>query len=263
MPSVLTPEQVEGYHRDGFLFPIPALGASEVAYFRSCHDELDRRLGGRPSARQKAQCHLHFRWACDLATRPAILDAVEDIVGPNILVHSSTIFAKYAGDEKFISWHQDSHYWGLSEPRLVSAWVALSDSDPENGCLRVLPGTHLRRYPHIERPEEKNILGRGLTVAEGLDEGRAVDVVLRAGEMSFHHADIVHGSNANRSPGPRVGFAIRYVATGVKQETRRYDVILARGRDDHGHYRVRENPTWGFDEALRLSEQYNSAPESS
>lgn len=253
MPKTLTSDLVFNYHRDGFLFPIPVLNRSEVSYFRSCHDELDRRLGGRPSSRRKAQLHLHFKWACDLVTYPGILDVVEEIIGPNILVHSSTIFTKYAGDGKFVSWHQDSHYWGLSESRLVSAWIALSDSTAENGCLRVLPGTHRRRYDHIEKREEKNILGSGLTVSESIDESRAVDIVLQAGQMSFHHADIIHGSNANSSRAPRIGFAIRYVSTEVNQEKHHYNVILARGRDEFQHYRVQEKPTADFEEALRLS----------
>ena len=103
-------------------------------------------LGGKPTAQQKSQSHLRFKWVCDLATQPMILDAVEDVIGPDILIHSSTIFCKYANDKKFVSWHQDSHYWGLSEPRLVSAWIALTDSTVENGSLRVLPGTHTRRF---------------------------------------------------------------------------------------------------------------------
>lgn len=250
MPNLLTPSQVDSYHRDGLLFPLPALNEEEVAHFRSCHDQLDRRLGDRPTAQQKGYCHLHFKWACDLVTHPKVLDAVEDIIGPNILVHSSTIFAKYAGDEKFISWHQDSHYWGLSEPRLVSAWIALTDSTINNGCLRVLPGTHTRRFEHVEEPQKNNILGRGLTVSGVLDESQAVDIVLQAGQMSFHHANIVHGSEPNTSTGPRIGFAIRYVSTDVKQDRFHYRAILARGQDEYRYYQLQERPTADIDEGL-------------
>src|SRR4030095_3104191 len=106
----------------------------------------------------------------------------EDIIGPDILIHSSTIFTKYAQDEKFVSWHQDSHYWGLSEPRLVSAWIALTDSTRENGCPRVLPRTHTRSFDHLGAPQETNILMRGQTVSGQLDFDEAVDVVLAAGQ---------------------------------------------------------------------------------
>ena len=197
--KVLTPAQVDSYHRDGLLFPLPALSAAEVEYFRACHDEFDRRLGGRPTAEQKGDCHLSVKWICDLATHPIVLDAVEDIIGPDILIHSSTIFTKYPQDEKFVSWHQDSHYWGLSEPRLVSAWIALTDSTIDNGCLRVLPGTHTRAFEHLEEPEPANILSRGHTVRGLLDMDQGIDIVLRVGQMSFHHANLIHGSKPNTS----------------------------------------------------------------
>jgi non-heme Fe2+,alpha-ketoglutarate-dependent halogenase len=261
MAKVLTPNQVECYHRDGVLFPLPALNEQEVSHFRSCHDELDRRLGDRPTAQQKGDCHLHYKWACDLATHPNVLDAVEDIIGPNILIHSSTIFAKQAGDDMFVSWHQDSHYWGLSEARLVSAWIALTESTIDNGCLRVLPGTHTRKFEHLENPQTNNILGRGLTVSEVLDEDGAVDVLLKAGEMSFHHANVIHGSKPNSSKRPRIGCAIRYISTAVKQERFHYRVILARGRDDYRYYPVQERPTADIDEGLRLSDRRLRSPD--
>jgi non-heme Fe2+,alpha-ketoglutarate-dependent halogenase len=252
MLKVLTPNQLDGYQRDGLLFPLPALSAAELKYFRACHDELDRRLGGRATAEQKGDCHLHFKWICDLATHPTVLDAVEDIIGPDILIHSSTIFTKYAHDEKFVSWHQDSHYWGLSEPRLVSAWIALTNSTIANGCLRVLPGTHRHAFAHREEPQQTNILSRGHTVSGILDQDGAVDVVLRAGQMSFHHANLIHGSQPNLSTGPRIGFAVRYVATAVKQKKPHIPVILARGRDDYQNYRLQERPTAGIEEGLRV-----------
>jgi len=243
MLNVLTADQVDSYRRDGLLFPLPALSAAEVEYFRACHDELDQRLGGRPTAVEKGDRHLDIKWICDLATHPAVLDAVEDIIGPDILIHSSTIFTKYAHDEKFVSWHQDSHYWGLSEPRLVSAWVALTDSTVENGCLRVLPGTHTRAFAHLEEPQQTNILTRGHTVSDTVDVDHAIDIVLRAGQMSFHHANLIHGSNPNTSPAPRIGVAVRYVATAVKQTKSHIPVILARGRDDYQHYILQERPS--------------------
>jgi hypothetical protein len=253
MLKVLTPNQLDIYQRDGLLFPLPALNTAEVGYFRACHDELDRRLGGQPTAEQKGDCHLYFKWICDLATHTAVLDAVEDVLGPDILIHSSTIFTKYAHDDKFVSWHQDSHYWGLSEPRLVSAWIALTDSTVDNGCVRVLPGSHTRAFAHREEPQPKNILSRGHTVSAILDTDKAVDVVLRAGQMSFHHANLIHGSKPNMSPGDRIGLAVRYVATAVQQRKPHIPVILARGRDNYHHYRLQERPAGDIDEGVRLS----------
>jgi len=252
MLRVLTKNQIESYHRDGLLFPLPALSAAEVRYYRLCHDELDRRLGGRPTAEQKGDAHLYFKWICDLATHPQVLDAVEEIIGPDILIHSSTIFTKYAHDQKFVSWHQDSHYWGLSEPRLVSAWIALTDSTIENGCLRVLPGTHTKSFAHVEEPQRANILSRGHTVSGAVDLNNAIDVLLLAGQMSFHHANLIHGSKPNMSAAPRIGVAVRYAATAVKQQKFHIPVILARGRDDYHHYQLHERPTAHIEEGVRL-----------
>jgi non-haem Fe2+, alpha-ketoglutarate-dependent halogenase len=258
MPNTLSDDQLSAYRRDGLLFPLPALSADEVSHYRRLHDELDRRLGDKPTAQQKSQCHLRFKWVCDLASHPAILDAVEDVIGPDILIHSSTIFTKYANDEKFVSWHQDSHYWGLSEPRLVSAWIALTDSTVANGCLRVLPGTHTRRFDHVENPQERNILGKGLTVSEDLALEQAVDVSLQAGEMSFHHANIVHGSNPNTTASPRIGFAVRYVSTAVKQTKGHHAVILARGRAKFHFYEIQDKPTADLEEGMVVQALYES-----
>jgi len=260
MPKTLTPDQIQAYHQDGVLFPLPVLTEEEVAYFRSLHDEIDCYLGRNAKSTEKAQCHLHFKWACDLATHPKVLDAVEDIIGPDILIHSSTFFAKYAKDDMFISWHQDSPYWGLSEPRLVSAWIALTESNIGNGCLRVLPGTQTRKFDHFEQQEENNMLGTGLTVSEYLDEKAAVDIVLQAGEMSFHHANIIHGSKRNTSTGPRIGFAVRYVSTAVKQERGHHHVILARGEDKYHYYNLQDKPTAGLEQGMIAKRNFESDP---
>lgn len=258
MPNVLTSGQIQAYHRTGVLFPLPALDGDEVAYFRSCYEGLVHLVGRRLAQGEEGQCHLHFKWACDLAAHPRVLDAVEDIIGPDILVHSSTLFSKEPDGRTFVSWHQDSPYWGLSAPRLVSAWLALTDSTTENGCLRVLPGTHTRTFDHVERRQETNMLGTGLTVMADLDLTEAVDVCLRAGEMSFHHAHIVHGSNANHTGLPRVGFAVRYVSPCVRQERGHHAVILARGRDNYRHYDVQDRPTGGLEEGLIAQRKFRS-----
>jgi ectoine hydroxylase-related dioxygenase (phytanoyl-CoA dioxygenase family) len=230
------------YAETGVLFPIPVLSAAERERFRSEVDELEALAGAGAPRTLFGQCHLNFKWAYDLSTHPRVLDAVERVIGPDILVHSTTLFSKPSGDQ-FVSWHQDSHYWELSEPRLVSAWIALSDSTIENGCMRVQPGTQGMRLDHTEVRHQDNMLANGSTITTSFDEARAVDVILKAGEMSFHHASVVHGSNPNRSDGKRVGFAIRYVAPEVRQGRGHHAVVLARGRDRYGHYEhVKEAP---------------------
>lgn len=235
---MLSQEQQRQYASDGFLFPIDVLTPEEVAYFRAAVEELEGRVEARHKGPLISECHLNFGWAYDLVRHPAILDVVEDIIGPNILVHSASIFSKAAYDPSFVSWHQDGHYWHLSRPRLVSAWIALSESTVENGCMRVIPGTHTMRLDHTAMMHEDNMLRSGNTVANEVDESRAVDLVLKAGQMSLHHVNTLHGSKPNRSAVKRIGFAIRYMATDVHQAADHYEVLLARGRDDYHYYTV-------------------------
>ena len=223
-----------------------ALEPSALAAFRAGFDAVTAQLGENRRPERFGQWHLCFRWAYDLVIHPPILDAVEDLLGPNLLVHSTTAFFKRPHSPEFVSWHQDGYNWILDVPRLASAWVVLSESTCENGCLRVIPGSHRRmRLEHSMRPEKDNLLGTGLQVTAELDESHAVDVQLAAGEMSFHHVDIVHGSGPNRSDGPRIGFAIRYTTPDVSQQRAHHEVVLARGSDDRGHFDIREFPPEG------------------
>jgi len=240
MKRGLSADQIEVFARDGVLFPLPALAGDEVAHYRAAFERLRARLGGSPKPAQMSQPQLHYRWAYDLATHPAVLDAVEPLLGPDILVHSASIFAKRPHDPSFVSWHQDGFYWRLSEPRLVSAWVALADSHAANGCMRALPGSQVAAVAHGEAFDQPhNMLASGLHVAVPVAESRAVDVVLRAGEMSLHHLNLIHASNPNRSPDERIGFAIRYTVPAVRQALPHHAVVLARGRarpaGDTGH----------------------------
>jgi len=241
------------YERDGILFPIPVLSKEETARFRGAYNSFCEQLGARPNAAQSRNPHLFHRWAYDLATHARVLDAVEQIIGPNILVHHATLFCKYPHDGAFVSWHQDGYYLDLSEPLLVSAWIALSDSNVANGCMRVVRRSHESgRVQHATSAiSERNLLPSGLEIACEVDECDATDVVLRAGEMSLHHVNLVHGSNANDSAQPRLGFAVRYVAPSVRQSVAKVPTVLARGRDEQGYFEsVQSPPVYSFDEAI-------------
>jgi hypothetical protein len=253
MGKTLSAEQVERYRRDGILFPVPVLSSDETARFRAAFEELAARLGGRPVAQALGHTQLYFRWAYDLATHPAILDAVEDVLGPDILVWTVSMFPKYARDAGYISWHQDGTYWGLDSTQVTTAWVALTDSVVENGCMRVVPGSHLSPIlPHRDTYAPDNRLSRGQEIEAHVEEKDAVDVVLRAGEMSLHHVNIIHGSNPNPSDRSRIGFAPRYTTPRTRQvDGPPPTALLARGRDDHGHFELLPGPpALGFDEAV-------------
>lgn len=236
----LTAAQVGRYEAEGYFSPLPVLSGDEVALYQAAVMDLQEFAARQPTPARIVQPHLYFRWAYELATHPLVLDAVEDVIGANILVHTTSIFCKRPRQRSFVSWHQDGFYWRLSEPKLVSAWIALTESTVENGCLRVVPHSQHRLLPHAQRRDEKNLLASGLTAEAEFDEEAAVDVTLRPGEMSLHHVNLVHGSSPNLSDTWRIGFAVRYVSTEVSQALPHHKVVLARGRDDFGHYELFE-----------------------
>jgi non-heme Fe2+,alpha-ketoglutarate-dependent halogenase len=253
MSATLNASQLERYHRDGVLFPVDALTPGEAARFRAAFEDVTARLGGRPTSQDLSQTHLYFPWAYELATHPAILDAVEAVLGPDLLVWTVSIFAKYPRDPGYISWHQDGTYWGLDSPQVTTAWVALTDSVVENGCMRVVPGSHRNPIlPHKDTYAPQNLLSRGQEVQAHVDEQDAVDIVLKAGQMSLHHVNIIHGSNPNPSDQARYGFAIRFTTPKTKQiEGEPPTAVLARGRDDYHHFELLSAPpALGIDAAL-------------
>jgi non-haem Fe2+, alpha-ketoglutarate-dependent halogenase len=226
--SILSEEQLARYERDGFLFPIKVLAPLEVSKYRSGFEELESHFGGK--LEYAALTHLYFSWAYDLATRQVILDRVEEILGEDILVQSTLILCKYPHDPAFVAWHQDVKYTNQDSRSAISAWVALSDSTPDSGCMRVIPRSHGQGVlPHLREVARHSLV----TNSVAADETEAVDVVLGAGEMSLHHSDIVHGSAPNRSGQKRIGFIIRFVTSDYQRTEN--PVIRARGQGESGH----------------------------
>jgi hypothetical protein len=243
MTGSLTQDAVASYRRDGVLFPLRVMSEDDAAALYENLRAWEERLGGKLDKKHNQKPHLLMPWIEALCRHPAILDAVESIIGPDILAWGSGFFAKQAGDGTFISWHQDSTYWGLSEPEIVTAWVALTPSTPDSGCMRVIPGTQTRdQVPHHDTFAAGNLLSRGQEIAVEVDRAQAVDVVLRPGEMSLHHVRIFHGSEPNRSARPRIGFAIRYIPTRLRQIGARTSALLVRGRDTFGHFDPEPSP---------------------
>ncbi len=243
MAKLLSTSQVESYEQDGLVFPVTVLAAEEAAQYLSMTNELERQMGGRPRPTDLSMLNLHFRWAYDLACHPKVLDAVEDVLGPDIIAWATGLFPKHPRDPGYISWHQDGKYWKLDSTQLVTAWIALSNSTVENGCMRGVPGSHRKQYlPHKDTYAEDNQLSRGQEIEVDVDESDAVDIVLRAGEMSLHHVKLIHGSNANSSDEQRMGFAIRYVTPQLEQVGYRPKGVLARGQDNCGNFELIDEP---------------------
>ncbi len=188
--------------------------------------------------------HLLFTWLNDVIRHPRILDAIEDVIGPNILCWGSSFFIKEPRNPGFVSWHQDSTYWGLDPADVVTAWVAFSDSTAANGAMRVIPGTHkMDQVPHNDTFRPENLLSRGQEIMVEVDDKQAAMLELAAGEMSLHHVRLIHGSDPNPSDQRRIGYAIRYIPTYVRQVAGSHDsATLVRGVDTYGHFEPEERP---------------------
>jgi non-heme Fe2+,alpha-ketoglutarate-dependent halogenase len=250
--KLLSPAGVERYRRDGFYFPIPVLAPGEAGERRGRLEAVEAAHGGQLGGELRQKPHLLFTWLADLVRHPIILDAVEDVLGPNLLVWSTSFFIKEARDAAFVSWHQDATYWGLSEPDVVTAWLAFTDATVDNGAMRMVPGSHGEQLAHRDTFAPNNLLSRGQEIAVEVDEARGVDILLRAGEMSLHHVRMVHGSPANRSGDRRIGFAIRYIPTYVKQLAGAVDgAMLVRGVDDYHHFAPERAPASDLAPAAR------------
>ena len=230
--KTLSEDEVQFYREHGYYAPLRAIPAAEAAELRRKLETFEADAG--PIAgkiRQKP--HLLFTWLNDLIRHPRILDAVEDVIGPNILCWGSSFFIKEQRNTAYVSWHQDSTYWGLEPPDIITAWVALSDSTAANGAMRVIPGTHkLDQVPHNDTFATDNLLSRGQEIMVDVDDRQAVTLELTAGEMSLHHVRLIHGSDPNPSDRRRIGFAIRYIPTYVRQVAGSHDTAtLVRGVD--------------------------------
>ena len=221
------------FDRDGFVCPIQALSPERTAHYRALYlafyDKHRSRLDAlKAGERWQINTDTHFilEWVDALTREPGILDAVERVLGPDLLAWNTSWFVKFPGDKAFVSWHQDGAYWGLSPMEVATAWVALGPVTPENGCMRVIPGSHTQaNLPQRDTFADHNVLSRGQEITVAVDESKAVDLVLQPGEISLHHLWIVHGSNANLSTIPRIGIAIRYVSPRVMIADRAFCVL--------------------------------------
>jgi chlorinating enzyme len=246
----LTADAVEAYRTHGFYAPIRAISTQEAGTLRAKLEAHESRHGLLKGP-MRHKSHLLFTWLDELIRHPSILDAVEDIIGPNILAWGSSFFTKEAHDPGYVSWHQDSTYWGLDPTDIVTAWVALSESTAENGAMRVIPDSHmLSQIEHRDTFAESNLLSRGQEIAVEVDETRAHMLELQPGEMSLHHVRLIHGSDPNPSGKRRIGFAIRYLPTYVRQIVGTHDsATLVRGVDEFGNFQPEQRPLSDLSEA--------------
>jgi ectoine hydroxylase-related dioxygenase (phytanoyl-CoA dioxygenase family) len=252
LPVQLSEQQRRQFEHDGYLCPIRVLDDREVERHLASYMEYSAANKARldalpPNQKYQVLSETHFvlPWVYEIVINPRVLDAVEGLLGPNLLAWNSNWFTKMPSEKSYVGWHQDGTYWKLNPPTVVTAWVALTTSARSNGCMRVIPGTHTQpMIPQRETYLPENALSRGQEIAVEVDEKQAVDLNLRPGEMSLHHIWIIHGSNANTSKEtPRIGIAIRYTRPEVVQESpTKPFAMLVRGEDTYGNFDLQPPP---------------------
>lgn len=258
MSKKLTDEQIRHYCEDGFLFPVSVLSAAEAA---DCRRRFAALEGRETVNRDKTMTihikpHLLFPWLNALVRHPVLLDAVEDLIGPDILLYSGAFIVKEPHTRGVFSLHQDRWRWRMEPMTLVNCWLAFTDANPANGSVSMIPRSHLRgELPHVLDRTGDNVISYGQTV-EDVDPSTAVAIELSAGEMSMHDNSTVHGSGANGTDAKRIGYTLRYMPTHVKPiGGPRNAVTLVRGHDRHGHWDLEPSPEREMDPVCLAAHQ--------
>ena len=228
----------QSYRDDGFVFPLDIMSEDDAARHNALLTDFEANQG---PMHYRVKPYLIFRSAYEIATHPRLLDAIESVLGPDILLWDCSYVIKEPQSEGFVSWHQDLTYWGLkmqSDDDLVSAWVALTPATTSNGCMQFVRGSHAgQRHIHEDTYDEINILHRGQSIQHEFDDSLISHIELAPGQASLHHGWAVHSSSPNNSQTRRVAISLNYVKPSVQQivgETE--SATLVRGRDDFGNF---------------------------
>ena len=222
------------YQKNGFVSGIQIMSMREAAAHRNRLECVENQMG---SLHYKSKVHTILTSPLEIATNKKVLDIVEAIIGPNILLFNVTYIIKEARTESHVSWHQDLTFWGLSDDDQVSMWIALSDANAVSGCMRMIPGSHMvGKLDHYITKDNDNVLLQGQTVGD-VNESSAVYCPLKPGQASFHHGWTLHASMANKSEDRRIGLNVQYLAPHVKQTKHDLDTaMLVREVDKYGHF---------------------------
>lgn len=250
----LTRDQQDQYRKAGFLFPIQAISPEKAAQWRAELEAiedawLDSDLPLPLSTYKRVNSQVVMPLAHDIGCAPSILDAVEGVLGPDIMIYAVEFFIKEPRTTHIVTMHQDLTYWGLGATGgLTTAWLALSPATRESGCMDFVPGSHTSEIlPHTDTFDENNLLSRGQEVAVEVAEEDRTAIVLQPGQMSLHHGLTIHGSGPNTSDDRRIGAVIRYCSPDVKQEVGDVDyAFLVRGKDNFGNFRSYTPPIEPF-----------------
>mgnify|MGYP005729706381 CR=1 FL=1 len=243
MPN-LSSEQINQYNNDGYIAPIDVLSKDEATEVKKEIEYIEKKWPDELEGLGRNYAHLVSPVLDKVSHNSKILDAVESIIGKDILVCGTTLFIKNPDQKGFVSFHQDAKYIGLEPHNWVTGWVAITDSNEENGCMRMLKGSHKEDLKfHNQKFDKNNLLTRGQTV-ENVPINETTPVILKAGQLSLHHPQIVHGSGLNKSNDRRIGFAIQsYIGTNVDEVLGKIYVQQARGSDTFKYHQHVKRPT--------------------
>lgn len=250
MVKRLSAAEIAGWERDGFLCPVAAFSREAAARWCAALEGFEAKSGQAFGKGHNFKPHLLFTWVDEIVHHPAVLDAVEDLIGPDIRLFHLSVWPKSPGDGAFVSWHQDATYFALEPALQVTAWVALTDAPVEAGCMEAIPGSHRwGQLHHRESEAAGNLLSRGQTVSREIEARTSVFMPVAAGQMSLHHTHLVHRSGPNRSADRRIGLGISYIPTHVRcRAATRLSAMLVRGRDAHGNFDDEERPREDYGE---------------
>ena len=236
--SNLSANQLKQYKDEGFVSPIDIFSNDRAIAIRKEIELIEEKMPGELNKSGRYNSHLISPLLDKVTHDSKILDSVQSIIGENILVCGTTLFIKNPNEKGFVSYHQDAKYIGLKPHNWVTAWVAITDSNEHNGCMRMWSGSHKDNLKdHDQMFNKGNLLTRGQTV-NNVPIGETTPIILKAGQMSLHHPTVVHGSGLNNSNDRRIGFVIQsYIGTNVKQSLGKNSVQLARGNDEFNYHK--------------------------
>ena len=239
----LSAQQIKYYNEKGYIAPIDVLSNQEASEIRKEIETIEKKWPDALAGPGRNYVHLISPVFNKLCLNKKILDAVESIIGKNILICGTTLFIKNPNEKGFVSFHQDAKYIGLEPHNWVTAWIAITDANEENGCMQMWPRSHKKNLiHHTEKFDENNLLTRGQTI-ENVPSGEIEHVVLETGQMSLHHPTVIHGSGLNKSNDRRIGFVVQsYIGSNVNQVLGKMFVQKARGKDTYKFHKYSDIP---------------------
>jgi hypothetical protein len=260
----LTQSQKDAYWDDGYLFPIQVADAAQAAKWRSElqtieTEWLDNGLPLPLNTYKRVNAQIVMPLACEIGLHSPILDAVEGVLGPDVMLYSVEFLTKEAHTKHVVTMHQDLAYWGMGDmDNILTAWLALSPATTASGCMDFVKGSHKNEIlAHEDSFDELNLLSRGQEIAVDVAEEDKVAVELPPGFMSLHHGLTIHGSGPNTSDDRRIGVAIRYISSKMRKAGGVKDyAIPARGNYSEDSFTTYGTPKGLFDtESMALYEE--------